>query len=156
MITKSFTFGVILWLDYNVLVLIWYYHMLLCPKEEKSNVSIPIRSIKLVVVFNVLCKRSQCVVELCPAGPIWSRDLTPSTQDTPPPPPVPGHWELSLLAAFKNDVAEIHYKTKLSTRMDLDSVVDKREEPNPKSVDTGQCMYMLLLYLLCLINHIME
>ncbi len=51
----------------------------MCPTEEKSDVSGPIQSIKCAVVFNVLCKGSQCVEELCPAWPIWNRDLTPST-----------------------------------------------------------------------------
>ncbi len=55
-----------------------------CPTEEKSDVSRPIPSIKCAVVFNVLYKRCQCVVELCPVWPIWSRDLSPSAQGTPP------------------------------------------------------------------------
>jgi hypothetical protein len=55
------------------------------------------------VVFNLLCKGSQCIVELCPAWPIWSRDLSPSTQGTCPPPSLPGHWGFSLLVVLKKD-----------------------------------------------------
>ncbi len=40
---------------------------------------------KCAVVFNVLCKRNQCVVGLFPTWPMWSRNLTPSTQGTRPP-----------------------------------------------------------------------
>jgi hypothetical protein len=54
------------------------------PDGERSGVSGPIQSIKMTVVFNVLCKRNQCVVEMYPAWPIWSRDLTPSSQGTRP------------------------------------------------------------------------
>jgi hypothetical protein len=39
---------------------------------------------KGAVVLNVLYKRDQCGVELYPAWPIWSRNLTPSTQGTFP------------------------------------------------------------------------
>ncbi len=137
-----------------------------CPTEEKSDVSRPIRSIKCAVVFNVLYKRCQCVVELCPAWPIWSRDLSPSAQGTRPP-PLPGHWEFSLLAASK--------------RINLDGVVDIHEQPNTESAATGQCMcilffishlviqsfgtspkwfvritLILVIFFLGLINHIME
>jgi hypothetical protein len=41
-------------------------------------------------------KESWCTVELCLPGPcriMWSRDFSPSTQGTPPPPS--GHWEFS-------------------------------------------------------------
>ncbi len=58
--------------------------LLVCPTEEKLNVSGPIRYVKCAVVFNLLCKGSQCIVELCPAWPIWSRNLSPSTQGTRP------------------------------------------------------------------------
>ncbi len=67
----------------------------MCPTEGKSDVSGPIRYIKCAVVFNVLCKGSQCVEELCPAWPIWSRDLTPSTYCRAPAPPPPlSAWPL--------------------------------------------------------------
>ncbi len=74
----------------------------LCPTEVKLDVSGPIRSVKCAIVFNVLCKGSQCIVELCPAWPIWSRDLSPSTQGILPS-PLSGHWEFSLLADPKKD-----------------------------------------------------
>ncbi len=76
----------------------------MCSTEEKLDVSRPIRSVKCAVVFNVLYKRSQCVSVLWSyalPGPYGAgEDLSPSTQGTPP---LPGHWEFSLLAASKKD-----------------------------------------------------
>jgi hypothetical protein len=77
-------------------------HTNVCPPGEKSDVSGPIRSVKCAVVFNVLCKRSQCVAELCPDWPIWRRDLTPSTHGTCPLPHA-WHWQLSLPTALNKD-----------------------------------------------------
>jgi hypothetical protein len=74
-----------------------------CPTEKKSGVSGSIRSTKCTVVLNVLCKRDQCVAEIYPAWPIWSRDLAPSTLSTYPPPYLLGYWELSLLVALNKD-----------------------------------------------------
>jgi hypothetical protein len=52
---------------------------------EKSRVkAVPFNLLKCTVVLNVLCKRNQCVAEVYPAWPIWSRDLTLSTQSTSP------------------------------------------------------------------------
>ncbi len=68
-----------------------------CPTEEKSNVCGNIQSITCADVFNVLCKGSQCIVELCPAWPKWSRDLPPSTQGTHPPPL--SAWPLGIQSA---------------------------------------------------------
>jgi hypothetical protein len=96
-----------------------------CPTEEKSDVSGLIRSIKCAVVFNVLCKGSQCIVELCPSWPIWSRDLSPPHPGTRPP----------LCLATRDSVC-----LQVSRTMDLDSVVDNRKQPNPEPVATGQCM----------------
>ncbi len=76
----------------------------MCPTEEKSSVSDPNLSMKNVqLCSNVLCKRNQCVVGLFPTWPMWSRNLTFSTQGTRPPPYLPGHWRLSLLVAFNKD-----------------------------------------------------
>jgi hypothetical protein len=46
---------------------------------------------------------NQCVAEMYPAWPIWSRDLTPSTLSTYPLPYLPRYWGLSLLVALNKD-----------------------------------------------------
>jgi hypothetical protein len=107
-------------------VLIWLTTYVL--DRKKSDVSGSMRSVKCAVVFNVLCKRSQCTVELCPAWAIWSRDLTSSTKGTRPLPYLPGHWKFSLLAALNKDGSG-----------------QCGGQPNPESAATGQCMYILFL-----------
>jgi hypothetical protein len=59
--------------------------------------------LKCAGVFNVLCKRNQCVVETYPVRLMWSRNLTPSTMAPTPLPYLPGHWRLSLLVALNKD-----------------------------------------------------
>jgi hypothetical protein len=100
----------------------------MCLTEEKSDVSGPIRSVKCVVVFNVLCRGRQyygamtCLVHM-EQGPIPLR---------------PGHPPSPPCLATGNSVC-----LQLSRRMDLDSVVDNREQPIPEPVATGQCMCIL-------------
>ncbi len=50
----------------------------------------------------MLCKGNQCVAEMYPAWPIWSRDLAPFTLSTYPP-SLYGYWGLSLLVALNKD-----------------------------------------------------
>ncbi len=64
---------------------------------------VPFDPLKCTVVLNVPCKRNQCVAEMYPAWPIWSRDLAPSTLSTSPLPFLPGYWGLSLLVALNKD-----------------------------------------------------
>jgi hypothetical protein len=76
-----------------------------------SGVSSPDWSIKYAVVSNVPYKRSWCTVEPClpcPYGIMWSRDLSPSTQGTCPPPP--------------SQATEDSVYLQLPRRMNLDSV----------------------------------
>ncbi len=40
---------------------------------------------KCAVVFNMLCKKNQCIVKTYPVWTMWSRNLTPSTQGSGPP-----------------------------------------------------------------------
>jgi hypothetical protein len=83
-------------------------------------------------MLNVLCKRDWCVVDMYPVWPIWSRDLAPSTLSTYPPPYLPGvggdsvYWQPSR-------------------RMDLDSEVEIRSQPNtnPMLLDNVYNMYYL-------------
>ncbi len=76
-------------------------------------------------MLNVLYKGDQCGVELYPAWPMSSRNLTPSTQGISPPLLSAGHWRPSLLVALNKE--------------DLDSVVDIRKQPNPEPVAVGEC-----------------
>jgi hypothetical protein len=73
---------------------------------KRSGVSGPIRSIKMYSYAQcTMQERSvyQCVVEMYPVWPIWSRDLAPSTLSTCPSPYLPGYWGLSLLVALNKD-----------------------------------------------------
>jgi hypothetical protein len=65
----------------------------------ESGVSGPIRSIKMYSCIQCAMQ----VAEMYPAWPIWSRDLTPSTQSTSPLSYLPGYWGLSLLVALNKD-----------------------------------------------------
>jgi hypothetical protein len=81
------------------------YMQLLCPTGKKSVVSSPDRSVKCATVFNVLCKRSRCTVELCPAWPMWNHMGQRPVPVHPRhhPPPQTGHLGFSLLAASKRN-----------------------------------------------------
>jgi hypothetical protein len=104
------------------------YAQLLFLTGEKLDVNSPIRSVKCAVVFNMLCKRSQCIVELYPAWPIGSRDMSPSTQGTPLPSACLPTGDLVLQPP---------------RRMNLDGVVYIREWSKPEPAATGQCMCIL-------------
>ncbi len=96
------------------------------PDGEESSVSSPIRSIKMYSYLQyVLCKRNQCVVEMYPDWPMWSRDLTPSTPQ--------GTRHICLATG------DLFYQ-KLSTRIDLNSAMDICKQPNPEPVALGECM----------------
>jgi hypothetical protein len=71
-------------------------------------------------MLNVLCKRDWCVVGMYPVWPIWSRDLAPSTLSTYPPPPGMGRGD------------SVYWQP--SRRMDLDSEVEIRSQPNTSPV----------------------
>jgi hypothetical protein len=79
-----------------------YILYLLCPTEEKSDVSGPIRSIKM-------CSCVQCVMQRKPMCWRAMTCLAKMEQGPVPPPPrappplLPGHWELSLLAVYNTD-----------------------------------------------------
>ncbi len=94
-------------------------------RVERPNISGPIQSIKCTVVFNVLCKKNQCVVETGGPGGTWPPSLITRGGPAPFPPPCgpggtwppshqrgsrpllapflppssyqPGHWKFSLL-----------------------------------------------------------
>jgi hypothetical protein len=53
---------------------------------KRSGVSGPFRSVQMYSCAQCTCKRNQCVAEMYPAWPIWSRDLAPSTLSIYPPP----------------------------------------------------------------------
>jgi hypothetical protein len=56
---------------------------------------------KCAVVFNVQCKRNQCVIEIHPVWPMWSRDLTPPPRAPALIPYLPGNR--SLLVTLNKD-----------------------------------------------------
>jgi hypothetical protein len=72
-------------------------------------------------MLNVLFKIDQCAVEMYPAWPIWSWDLAPSTLNTYPP----------SLSAWDNGDS-VYWQP--SRRMDLDSRVEIRSQPNTDPV----------------------
>ncbi len=79
-------------------------YILYCVKQKKSLMkAVPSNTLKCAVVFNVLCERNQCVVEIYPVWPMWSRDLTPPPRAPAPLPYLPGHWRLSLLVTLNKD-----------------------------------------------------
>jgi hypothetical protein len=93
---------------------------------------------------NVLCKRDWCVVEMYPVWPIWSRDLAPTTLITYPP----------SLSAWDNGDS-VYWQP--SRRMDLDSGMEIRSQPNtdPVIVDNVRdiiCILSRKLFLECLSN----
>jgi hypothetical protein len=61
---------------------------------------------KCAVVFNVLCKRNQCGVELCRASPMWSRNLTPPPKAPPPHSLIYLATRISLLVTLSKDGSE--------------------------------------------------
>jgi hypothetical protein len=101
----------------------------MCPTEEKSDVSGPIRSIKM-------CNCVQCVMQRKPV--CWRAMTCLAQMEQGPVPLHPGHlpppfvWSLGTQSA-----------SSFHTRMDLDSVADNRGQPIPESATTGQCMHIL-------------
>jgi hypothetical protein len=81
-----------------------YVETYLCPTEEKSDISGPIRSIKMsscvqcAMQRKSLCWRAMTCLAHMEQGP------GPLHPGHPPPLPyLPGHWNLSLLVAFNKD-----------------------------------------------------
>jgi hypothetical protein len=72
-------------------------------------------------MLNVLCKRDWCVVEMYTVWPIWSRGYGPLH---------PEHLPPSLCAWGNGD--SVYWQP--SRRMDLDSGVEIRSQPNTKPV----------------------
>jgi hypothetical protein len=108
---------------------------LVCSTEEKSDVSGPIRSIKMCSFVqcamqrkSVYCGAMACLAQM-EQGPIT---LHPEHL---PPPPLPDHWGLSLLAALKMDGSG--------------QCSGQCEKPNLEPAATGQCMCILFF-----INHL--
>jgi hypothetical protein len=58
--------------------------------RKRPGVSGPIRSFIMYSYAQCTMQKDQCIVEMYPGWPIWSRDLVPSTLSTYPPPYLPG------------------------------------------------------------------
>jgi hypothetical protein len=110
-----------------------YDSQVICVHDRKKlGVSGPDLTIKCTVVFNVLCIRSQCTVELCPAWPMWNHveqrpvTLHPGHPAQPPPHQATG--------------GSVYLQ--LPRRMNLDCVQSRAAQSEPAA--TGQ--YMCILF----------
>ncbi len=83
-----------------------FLQMLLCQTKEEFDVSGPIRSIGMCSYVQCVMQESQCVVEIHPVWPLWSRDLTLPPRAPAPLPYLPGHWRTSLLRTLNKDGSE--------------------------------------------------
>jgi hypothetical protein len=77
--------------------------LLVCPTEEKLNVSGPIRSVKCVQLCSICyAKEVSALWSYALPGP-YGAGTCPPPPRAPAPPSLPGHWGFSLLVVLKKD-----------------------------------------------------